>query len=593
MKALLAAFVGMLCGCTFDVPVKPSDAQPAAIPEGALVLPLTVGLYLSEEFRNRTTDAEFYGFPVNNTYVFPIGEASVGRWEEFTTELFLQVGILTSLRGDAAAAETIDRAALDRATMEAELAELQEERAKLEEKCLSAFGTWRAWPVCIDYEEYRASDVARLEAELAALSTPAPAMVETTETVESAETDIIDNNLEVTRWVNRYSLKQQEIEQHYATLRTALANKCRSGLESWRTSPKCMRYEGTLAEQADEIREALAALETERAALGETEPSAADIELILVPTIEHVSVRVPVGYGWIGNYWVEVTYGIKLYSAAGTLIADWRVIGRGTNTHGMDIGRPRLPTEAMDAAILDAGDSFMTAFAFQPQIAAWLAANLSPDVRQQTCRAGAALPVDGTMPPTSATSPTGLVAGIETIVGAERQQELIGTAIENPQILAVRLVLRNDGDRSWIVRRQDLRLKMANGRELAALDGTSLILSTDGTVSYNHVMLAGDPGTTMSSVAAGLNVLGLIVAGIAASERKDLLMTIRDREYSGSCLPPAGSTAGIVYFAIPPDTPRENLELIVSAHDLTGDGTTNIGLAVSSSDPATNQNAPQ
>ena len=294
-------------------------------------------------------------------------------------------------------------------------------------------------------------------------------------------------------------------------------------------------------------------------ALGETEPSADDIELILVPTIEHVFVRVLVGYGWIGNYWVEVTYGVKLYSAAGTLIADWRVIGRGTNTHGMDIGRPRLPTEAMDAAILDAGDSFMTAFAFQPQIAAWLAANPSPDERQQVCRAGVPLSVDGTMPTALVTSSTGLIAGIETIVGAERQQELIGTAIGNPQILAVRLVLRNEGDMPWIVRRQDLRLKIANGREIVALDGKSLILSTDGTVSYNHVMLAGDPGTTMSSVAAGLNVLSLIVADVAAAERKDRLMTIRDREYSGNCLPPEGSTAGIVYFAIPPDTPHENL----------------------------------
>jgi hypothetical protein len=491
---------GILAGCTFDVPVQPPEAQNVSIPDAAIVLPLTVGLYFSDEFRHLKKDAPFYGGPaITYTYEFPIGEASVRRWQEFAGLVFADVGILPALPGAAGEMEIAEWHDRERQRLEQELAEAEQAAALQSSAYIPKVN-------CTFCCRRRVNGKLRYDC-------PDP--------TESS--------------VDLVALKRNELED----------------------------------------------LDRERAAGGfRTAYTAANVDLILAPTIEHVSVRVPQGYAWLGNYWVEIIYGVRLYSADGEPIANWRVTGRGTNTDGIDFfGTHRLPSQAMDEAILDAGNAFMAGFAIQPAAAAWLAANLTPVERQQACDTPEDHRVDSSMPSNATTSPAGLAVGMETLASPERQQAVIGATIGNQQILAARLVLRNDAESAWIVRREDLRLQTESGRSIAPLDGRSLILGTDDIVYFEPAMVV-DAGTTVSGIAAGLNVLGLIVASIAASERKDLLATLREREYAASCLAPGASAAGIVYFALPPGASRDGLELHISAHAMPGDETMSIGLVL-------------
>ena len=100
---------------------------------------------------------------------------------------------------------------------------------------------------------------------------------------------------------------------------------------------------------------------------------AADVDAVLIPEIEQLTMTDPSLYGWAGTWRTELVYRFHLVDPAGQPIANWTVEGVGSKG-GVDWVGPKIPGEAFAAALEEAGRNFVNRFSHVPEVSRWLSA---------------------------------------------------------------------------------------------------------------------------------------------------------------------------------------------------------------------------
>lgn len=103
--------------------------------------------------------------------------------------------------------------------------------------------------------------------------------------------------------------------------------------------------------------------------------SSPNVDAVIEPRIESVAIRDPSLFGWTGWWDVRLTYLFTLFATQGEPLASWTIEGVGQNTRSVDwtgVAGENIAAEAVNRALQDAGEKFLTGFAQVPEVRRWL-----------------------------------------------------------------------------------------------------------------------------------------------------------------------------------------------------------------------------
>jgi len=135
----------------------------------------------------------------------------------------------------------------------------------------------------------------------------------------------------------------------------------------------------------------------------------------------------------------------------------------------------------------------------------------------------------------------GLFVGVTPYVEGEKTKKIFDADLKQARVLALQVVVGNNGPRLLAVRKSDFILRLPDGKEHVPVPAANVVTRMES--------IGGVVGAT---IAFGL--IGLLVASSAKSQADSNRRTdFQSKEFQDATLPPQESAHGFLYFIIPDD----------------------------------------
>ncbi len=268
----------------------------------------------------------------------------------------------------------------------------------------------------------------------------------------------------------------------------------------------------------------------------------------------------PLVVGRSFKVWVEIHYGFTVYSPDGAVLASWTVKGVGESTGDLAMGR------AVNYAMQEAAQRFITSFNDVPEAKRWV-----QGLPQQGSQASKTLQTMRSAPEFAEGAVLGVYPGVVAVSAdvnstPEGQSAEIHASLKTAGLLAIRVLIKNQGSNRLLFRRRDISLVRTDGTEISSLPA-----STFAVLSVKPSVVSG-PGYYSDLGSLGL-FLPLLIGywGPIESEKRDReanLSIYRDKELYDTTLTKGSSVQGYVYFVVPEGgASLEDLKLVVPVID--------------------------
>jgi len=293
-------------------------------------------------------------------------------------------------------------------------------------------------------------------------------------------------------------------------------------------------------------------------------PSITTVEMqlsaVIEPRIDEFQVFMqvlPTLAGGVLKVWAEIHYGFTVYSPDGVVLASWTVKGVGESTGGLAMSR------AVNYAMQEAAWRFITSFNEVPEAKRWVQRlpqqGAIADKTEQTTRPDPGYAEGAVL----GTYPNVVAVSADTNTKPEGQSAEVHASLKTAGLLAIRVLIKNQGSNRLLLRRRDISLARTDGTVISSLPASTF------------AVLGVKPRAVFGSdyYTGGLGALPFFIAdwGHIESERKDReanLSIYRDKELYDATLTKGRSVQGYIYFVVPEGgASLEDLKLVVPVID--------------------------